>query len=374
MNVLVFDGGNQNTLAIVRHLGRSNQQLKLHCICTNKLAIASYSRFCFKSHLLPSLKKNEGAFLPAVLRVIETEKIEYLLPVGSASFSFCIRNRDVLKNVKVLLPPAESFNIAESKQLTYQFASALGVPIPGTYYPKSKEELKHMQLSYPVVIKAPLEMGKNVVDYASNHESLIEKFEKMCAENGFKEPQLPLIQDYIEGDGYGYFAFYVNGECKTWFMHKRIREYPVTGGASTCAVSYVDPLLKQHGDKLLQNLKWHGPAMVEFKKDKHSGQYRLMEINPKFWGSLELSIVSGVNFPEYVLNYLAGIETEYTSGYKNIRFQWLLNGELLHFLRRPWTFFSILKDIFISKNDFYWRDIKPNLIQILLIPVRILKK
>ena len=67
-------------------------------------------------------------------------------------------------------------------------------------------------------------------------------------------------------------------------MHRRLREYPVTGGPSALAESIYDPMLMEQGLKLLDNLQWHGVAMVEFKKDERTGRYVLMEINPKFCG------------------------------------------------------------------------------------------
>lgn len=67
-------------------------------------------------------------------------------------------------------------------------------------------------------------------------------------------------------------------------MHKRMREYPITGGSSTAAESMYDPELRDLGLTLLKALDWHGVAMVEFKKDSRDGKYKLMEINPKFWG------------------------------------------------------------------------------------------
>lgn len=48
--------------------------------------------------------------------------------------------------------------------------------------------------------------------------------------------------------------------------------------------------------RLLEALKWHGVAMVEFKR-RADGSFALMEINPRLWGSLALSIGAGVDFP-----------------------------------------------------------------------------
>ena len=68
-------------------------------------------------------------------------------------------------------------------------------------------------------------------------------------------------------------------------MHQRIREYPITGGSSTCAKSVYCDELKRIGLKILKELHWHGVAMVEFKKRTCNGTYVLMESNPNFSGS-----------------------------------------------------------------------------------------
>jgi predicted ATP-grasp superfamily ATP-dependent carboligase len=80
-------------------------------------------------------------------------------------------------------------------------------------------------------------------------------------------------------------------------MHRRLRETPPSGGPSSCAVSIFENDLKSAGIKLLDHLQWHGVAMAEFKRDAKSSQLYLLEINPKFWGSLDLALDSGVDFP-----------------------------------------------------------------------------
>ena len=110
-----------------------------------------------------------------------------------------------------------------------------------------------------------------------------------------------LIQEYIEGSGLGFFAIYDHGKMRNFFMHKRLREFPSTGGASVLAKSIYDYKAFRYGKLLLDELKWHGVAMVEFKKNKIDNKLYLMEINPKFWGSHDLAISCGVNFAnEYI--------------------------------------------------------------------------
>jgi predicted ATP-grasp superfamily ATP-dependent carboligase len=79
-------------------------------------------------------------------------------------------------------------------------------------------------------------------------------------------------------------------------MHERIWEYPITGGPSVLARIVDDPVLEKLGLALLRSLNWNGVAMVEFKYSPDAG-YFLMEINPRLWGSLDLSIAAGADFP-----------------------------------------------------------------------------
>ena len=65
-------------------------------------------------------------------------------------------------------------------------------------------------------------------------------------------------------------------------MHKRLREFPVNGGSSTCAISIFDNDLLKEGTRILDDLNWNGVAMVEFKKCSKTNKFYLIEINPKY--------------------------------------------------------------------------------------------
>ena len=114
--------------------------------------------------------------------------------------------------------------------------------------------------------------------------------------------------------------------------------------------------------------------MIEFKKDDSTGIYHLMEINAKFWGSLDLALVSGADFPGMLVKDAFGEEINRQEYSLKTRFQWILNGDLFHLLSRPWHLPAIIRDLFIAKNDFWIRDIKPNLFQVLCIPLHYYKK
>lgn len=366
IKILLLDAGNQNTLAITRWLGKS-KTAELYLVGFNKLALSFYSRYCRKKYLLPR-PSNQEKYFPALLKLVKENKFDILFPVGNYSFETCVRHYDELSQYcKLLVPDVHCFDVAASKSATYKLAEECGVNVPGGYKFETREELFSMKLDFPVVIKAPFEMGKNVVEYANDKEEFFKKFDAMCVANNFGKSTWPIIQQYIRGDGYGFFAFYDKGKCGATFMHKRIREYPVTGGASTCAVSVNEEELGECGRRLLDKLGWNGAAMVEFKRSSDNGKYYLMEINPKFWGSLELALTAGVNFPQMVIDKLTDKKDSVPQEWKDVRFQWILNGELFHFFERPSDFFRIIRDLFRSKKDIRFSDPLPNLIQVLMI-------
>ena len=111
-------------------------------------------------------------------------------------------------------------------------------------------------------------MSKSPPVYVNASQELEEALEKV--------DEVPILQEYIDGDGVGFFAVYKQGDLVSYFMHKRIREDPPSGGTSTCAVSINDHLLMLAGKKILDELKWHGVAMVEFKRKNASGVPYLM--------------------------------------------------------------------------------------------------
>lgn len=373
MKILVLDAGNQNTLAIVRSLGRKGHDIILGGY--QKASLAFFSRYYTRKLLLPNPKSDEQGFIKQILDLLSAEKIDLVMPVGFKSYQVCTRYQHQIQQYAGLIVTTETnIELAIDKRATYALAGEIGIPYPRTYRITDLSQLDTLTVSFPCVVKSAFESGKNEVTYAYSPEELKAKFAGMVARNNFAPQDYPVIQEYIIGDGYGFFAYYQDGICKRSFMHHRIREYPVTGGASVCAESFQDPVLHQQGIKILDHLGWNGVAMVEFKKNNATGEYMLMEINPKFWGSLELAIAAGVNFPEMLVQQTAGLKVPVDHTFPFTRFQWILNGELFHFLERPSALPAIIRDCFGSHTDLRLSDPLPNLYQLLNIFIHYYKK
>jgi predicted ATP-grasp superfamily ATP-dependent carboligase len=173
---------------------------------------------------------------------------------------------------------------------------------------------------------------------------------------------MPIVQECIPpgGDALG-VAVLMNfaSEPRASFVYRRLREYPITGGPSTLRESIWNPELQEGAERLLSSLGWVGVAMVEFKVHPGDRRPKLLEVNPRFWGSLHHAIVCGVDFP--FLLYTLAMQGDVASvrGYRvGVKSRSLLHGELLHFLTNPDRFrlkpalhdFSIPDDV-LSADD-----------------------
>lgn len=370
--ILVLDGSHKNTLAIVRHLGRTNKYT-IDVVFYSRASVCYYSKYITHRHIISNPKEEPNEFIADIVKILEQNHYLVIIPVSFISFQLCSRSRDtILKYTHLTIAAPEDIDLASNKTKTYKLANEIGIPYPQIYEFDHIDEIENIKIDYPCVIKSPIELGKNIVEYAHSREELKSKYNKMCAGYDFGG-SLPIVQRYITGEGAGLFVYYKNGVCQNYFMHKRIREYPPSGGASVVAEAFYNEQILKDGKKILDSLNWEGIAMVEFKKDNSNGIYNLMEINAKFWGSLDLALVCGANFPQLMINDALGISIEEWT-YKQKRFQWILNGDLFYLLERPWRILYFVRDLVLSKNDIWLRDILPNIFQTMYIPVHYYKK
>jgi len=337
--VLVLEGENKNALAAVRSLGRAG--FRVITGSTRRLTRSGVSRYASKS--VPyAPPQDERAFVASVLGTVRRCGVDVVLPIGDTSCRILSKHRAEVE-AQAAIPIADwgAMRIASDKQASVSFASRQGIPVPRTYDDKDEVE------RYPVVVKSRI--GAGGVSYVNSPDEL-------AAINAEES----ILQEYVSGDGYGFFALFERGRERAIFMHRRIREYPITGGASTAAESIYDEQLLDLGVSVLRGLQWHGVAMVEFKRDAGDGTYKLMEVNPKFWGSLDLAIAAGVDFPRLAVEMALGRLTQDVMTYDvGVRFRWVFD-DLVRLAACPRSFGAVMRDFRNgTQSDIDARDLKP---------------
>jgi predicted ATP-grasp superfamily ATP-dependent carboligase len=340
MKVLVTDAENKNALAAIRSLGLRG--VSVLAGSSRRLARGFHSRYRAGRLRYPSPHREEE-FIAAVLDAARADRLDVVLPIGDACNRVLSKHLpELAAQVAVPVAPWRSMQIASSKRLAIRFAQDAGIEVPLTFAHKAEVA------EFPVVVKRSI--GAGGVRYVNNRAEL----EAIDASDA-------VIQEWIPGEGYGFFALFDHGRECALFMHRRLREYPVTGGASTAAESIREPELAELGLTLLRKLEWHGAAMVEFKRDIRDGRYKLMEINAKFWGSLDLAIAAGVDFPwlttQLALGRFAGPPPPYEVG---VRYRWVFD-DVMHVAARPSALPAFLGDFRDARvhHDVWRSDLAP---------------
>lgn len=371
MKVLVTDANNRIALAVIRALGENGVEvssLEQEQFARQK-PICFSSRYASKRFIIPPISKPEG-----LSKLLEyTQGHDIILPVSINMILPVVQNRALFEQggIRVPYPSLDQIKTANNKTKLLELAKNIGIAIPTAYHIKDISELPRLfaKAMFPLVIKLSDDEGLYLSPekrYAIVHDraSLEHAYLKM-----HRLKEFPLVQEYIPGDGFGFSALLdKSSQALAYFCHKRLRQYPAVGGPSTLCQGINSQALIDQGLKLLKALNWTGIAMVEFKKDARDNQYKLMEINPRFWGSLPLALHSGVNFP-YLLCRMASNENiapvlKYQAGQKT-RFLFLDISSAISALtgqkRIPWEFLSDLLDFGIKDGIFSCADPRPAL-------------
>lgn len=326
MNILITDGDNRASLALTRALGREHRVI---VGSVQPKSLSSVSRFCQSGFTYPDPARDEAGFVAAVAKAVHEHRIDVLVPVTDITTFSIAENRDRLPaSCRLPLPSLEALRKAADKAAVVRTALELGVPTPRTQFIEHRDAVPPIaDDQYPLVVKparSRLRQGNGwvgtSVSYAYSREALLETLAKL-PDDAFPV----LLQERIPGEGMGVFACYDRGRCVALFSHRRIREKPPSGGVSVLRESApLDSVAASHATRLLDRLGWHGVAMVEFKRDERDGTPQIMEINGRFWGSLQLAIDAGLDFPGLMLQIADGKAAEPAAPYRvGVRSRWL---------------------------------------------------
>ncbi len=333
MRVLVTDGNERAALAVTRALGR--EAIEVIVGAETQRSLASASRYCRESVSYPSPYQDPQGFVNALLDVVRKQRVDALFPVSDIAMHVIGPEKTRFAGyTHIPTPDAETFSEISDKYRLMQQAVAQGVAIPETLFvPDGQlDSVIEKVCEFPVVVKPGCSLvkegqqwKKTSVCYAESRDALMRLYNERPY---LRQPSL--IQRRVVGEGQGLFVLMNQGLPLGMFAHRRLRERPPSGGVSVLRESIALPKAMVDATlTLLQRVNWHGVAMVEFKVDAARHRPLLMEINGRFWGSLQLAIDAGVNFPLRLLNMAMGkAEVLPADGYRiGVKSRWLL-GDL----------------------------------------------
>lgn len=323
IRVIVTEPNYQNALAVCRSLrGANHEPVTIGPLWGQ----SNFSRSVDSSH---SFRPHHDTFENRVFEVARLTNAEVIIPVGFRSVFSVHEIRESLSSViSFAIAPSASLDLARNKANLFETARALGIAVPRTVRTRTYEDLTSWMSDFelPFVVKAVSELSDLKTTYFYTRQEVQTAIETDTLAEPISQGEL-VIQELILGPGQGFFSLYQDGSCRRVMMHERIRENPSTGGSSWAAKSIESDALFTAGTALLDELRWHGPAMVEFKLDSRTGVPVLMELNPKLWGSLDLTVASGVDIPNGIVKIAMGENLQPVFDFKtDVYFYWPLNS------------------------------------------------
>jgi predicted ATP-grasp superfamily ATP-dependent carboligase len=339
MRVLITDGNERSALAVTRALGL--QQLEVIVGAETRSSLAAASKYCSRSFVYPSPYLDPDSFVERLLEIVEQEQITVVFPISDIAMQLIGKEKSRFeRNAIVPAPPNTVFEEVSNKYRLMKLALELQIPIPETIFvPDGRvQDIVDRIPHYPVVVKPGQSVmqvtngwSKTSVHYAANATELFNLYRE---KDYLRHPSL--IQRLVNGEGQGVFILMDRSEPLVLFAHRRLREKPPSGGVSVLRESIDMPKsMSEYALRLMQHVGWHGVAMVEFKIDRQSEVPLLMEVNGRFWGSLQLALDAGVNFPYFLYQMATGEKVNASSNnyLTGIKSRWLL-GDVDHLLLR----------------------------------------
>lgn len=305
MVAIVTDVHYRMSLALIRDLAQAGVtvitcETERHRFNSASPALGALSRCASRHVWLPEEGYLDGLF--ALCREVgdRCRCRPALLPVGAGTLSALAADRARFDAVCGLVIPApDQLELMNSKERVSSLAEKLGIPVPEGFARQEGEEVEDLvrRLPLPCVVKPVCgeKLGLAAADryvIAKTPEQAAECFRRFAGLSG----EDPVVQSFLPGGGIGCSVLAQDGRVLASICHRRLREYPVSGGPSTCCVCVDRPELAACAAKLVEATGYSGLAMFEFKEDG-AGQARLLEVNPRIWGTFPLTRVSRSGIP-----------------------------------------------------------------------------
>ncbi|MDP2341744.1 MAG: hypothetical protein Q8O67_12365 [Deltaproteobacteria bacterium] len=320
MTVLVTCGHTRAGLAAVRALGRAHIAVAVGA--PMRPALALWSRYATATLLLPDAEQEARRFAATVADEVSGRGAVCAVACTDGALWALSRWREGLpQSAQAALPPHEAVVFSLDRQALHDRAHSLGLPClptarvtrPDDVEPVLLRLQQSMALSRdarftalvrPLVPWVEREDGTRRVASAIPVESIgaLRRllYEREDLAHGC------LIEPRPAGTYLGYGAVVDDGRVVAEIFQERLRERGDLSGVSTLARSIaVDDDVRRVGRSLLEGLSFRGPALVELFRGADD-VVRLVNLIPRLWGSVGLSIQAGVNVPLLMLRQARG--------------------------------------------------------------------
>lgn len=358
----------RKSLAAVRALGRRG--VRVTVASDSKRSPPLWSRYCRDRIACPDPVVQWEDFSIWLRQQVVSGHHDVVLPLSDYPTMALINMQAALKDeVLAPVPDTRSVALTHDKLELGRFAAGLGIEVPQTWCPANRQEVASIgrQIDFPCVLKLRRGAGAVGLSFPRSAAELLEHYDHLprLSDDVFTADR-PLVQAFIPGRVHDACMLFNHGEPRAAFTQERLIMHPGAGGVGIYNQSTDQPEIREKAELLLRALDWHGPAMVEFKRDDRDGVFKLLEINARYWGTLDLAIRAGVDFPWLACRMAIDGDVEPVTRYRvGLKYRWSCSFGP-RFVRRSENKLASLKEFYApgdgSVSDFQLTDPVPDLL------------
>ena len=291
------------------------------------------SRYCDEAVSLPSPAADLRRYKDALVTLAGRPDVRTIVPVREEDAYVLSRYRsEFVDDVGVLWPSMDQLSRVHDRLELYRIAEEAGVSFPQTRLLSDVADWdREMIVKARFALLAdeyvqqpetgPVSMGKT---------RYLEPGVRLDVEEVRREMgHTPIAQEYIDGAEYCFRGLYDHGDPIVTTQKRLVRGMKYPRGPSVCHEAVDLPALEEAGRALLDRLDWHGLASVGFIRDS-SGDFNLLEVNPRMWASLPMDVRAGVDYPFHYWKLSRGEPIDADPAYRPGARTHFLRGELLH--------------------------------------------
>lgn len=312
LGVLVTGADQHQGLAVIRGLGLAG--IPVVAASGYRWNVGFASRFATAKACYTPPTVDAARFVDDVLAIARYHHVGMIMPAVESTLVALDARRELVEEVCTFAAPATAtLDWVIDKSRTLQLAQSVQVPAPVTVIADDIAEALYQatQLTFPLALKprgnALHRATPHHLDFKVKYVRTLDELRQVL-EHFRDAGTLPLIQEYVGGQGICVSALFNGDRAVALLPYARVREVPLTGGVSVLRETLpLDERLRDYTVRLLAALNWRGIAMVEFKYDAQQDRLVLMEINGRFQASTALSLDAGINLPELTWRLHAGL-------------------------------------------------------------------
>jgi predicted ATP-grasp superfamily ATP-dependent carboligase len=289
LSVLLIDGQSTYALNVIRCLATAGHQV--HVLSTADRASLRVAQPVSSFRLWDGID-GPGA-LAACEEIARQLQADLCLAIDEQAIAVLAESPDRPSVPIAPIPTVASLRTAVDKWQFAEFSRTWQLPHPPTYLctPDAEFQRRLAAVRFPVLIKPRRGGNAAGIRQFRDREALLRHLDN--------NPQLfgtTIIQTLIPGEDIDCSVLCRDGKILAYTIQRPF--LPSEGFKPPGAVELVhdDDVLRVVRDALM-TLNWTGVAHIDLRREAETNDLRILEINPRFWGSVLASLHAGVNFP-----------------------------------------------------------------------------